>query len=42
MFIKKYVKASRGDAQVGILWYTDESQAIDVSKPTDSGGLDGS
>lgn len=39
--MKLYIKASRGNAQVGIWWYTDDCKVIGVSKPTDSAELDG-
>lgn len=39
--MRVYVKASRGNAQVGIWWYTDDGRVIGVSKPTDSAELDG-
>lgn len=40
--MKEYRKASRGDAQVGIWWYTDDRKILAVSKLTDDGELNGS
>lgn len=39
--MKRYIKASRGNAQVGIWWYTDAREVWAVSVPTDDGVLDG-
>ena len=39
--MKVYVKASRGNAQIGIWWYTDDKEVWAVSCPTDDGELDG-
>ena len=39
--MKKYIKASRGNACIGIWWYTDEGDIWGVMKPTDEGVLDG-
>lgn len=39
--MKKYIKASREDACVGIWWYTDSGEVLGLLKPTDEGVLDG-
>ena len=39
--MKRYIKASRGNALVGIWGYTEDGNIWDVSVPTDSGELDG-
>lgn len=39
--MKVYVKASRGNAQIGIWWYTDDKEVWAESCPTDDGELDG-
>ena len=39
--MKKYIKASRDSAFIGIWWYTDSGDIWAVIKPTDDGVLDG-
>lgn len=39
--MKRYIKASRGGAQVGIWWYTDDGDVWARSVFTDDGVLDG-